>query len=356
MMYRISLRALLLLFIALFPPQICSEDSSKEPIQEKTFLVYRRYYFIARLDRTIQTLAHLYQGVDAMQKLLLNKKINFDTIVPPEAYRLFKHRAIRESVKEMAHTRTLKPLFMVWDSFASYKSLHDELLVEDFSKEIFIITRNTIEALHQKTSYSEERSVTCEDRFDAISSMTDVLQGYMPKMHPVHRVRVEKMSDIKLAIHTDEVAFRFYCIQRLKEAFALLSDKVNMHEDHRKKFMKLKDDVEQYKHIDNKRCVHNLAVYVHVLLQALESDPPSYKSLSQNNFIELYHQVEQLPLEEILQSIDIIVKQLNLAVHHYQKSGLTLSKWIQQYWWVPTAICSTVAIKLFIFYHNNFRS
>ena len=33
---------------------------------------------------------------------------------------------------------------MVWDDFITYKSIDDQLLVEEFTKEIFIISRNIL--------------------------------------------------------------------------------------------------------------------------------------------------------------------------------------------------------------------
>lgn len=340
------------------------DSADRLPIKEQTFLVYRRYYFVARLDKTIQLLAKMYQEVSAMQDLLADKQITFDEIVPQETYRLFTHKQIRRSVKEIAHTRSLKPLFMVWDSFKSYKSLHDDLLVEDFSKEIFIITRNTIDSLHKHdTSYVRcaQSPLSLEAGLDALSDMTHLLESSLSGGSRCQTLRAGDIGDIHLAVHTDEVAFRFYCVRRLRNALDYLlslpeADRAADRLPARKALAHVWDDVSQYKHIDNERFVHGFAVYTLMLLHCQVSEQRMHKSLSQADLVAMQHQIEQLPLEEILQAIDLIVKQVHNAVDHYHKSGLTFGQWIKRYWWAPPLIFSTVAIKCFLLYYKNFRT
>lgn len=361
-----------------------NNDTDLLPIQEQTFLVYRRYYFVARLDKTIQLLAKMYHEVSVMQEMLTNKQIMFDEIVPEGAYQLFAHKQIRASVKEIAHTRSFKPLFMVWDSFKSYKSLHDDLLVEDFSKEIFIITRNTIDSLHKHNAfraYHMKNPNTLGERLDALTDMTYILENIVLIGRSEEILfRNNDVGSVHLAVRTDEVAFRFYCIHRFRKALDYLlslpesnlatnlvcaslqnrcmsfqdnkSQKISPH----KGLKHVWDDIVQYKHVENEEFVHHFAVYTLMLMYCNVPELHTFKSLSHADLIAMQHRIEQLPLEEILQAIDLIVKQVQTAVGHYHKSGLTLTQWIKQYWWAPTAICATVAIKFFMLYYKNFRT
>ena len=357
------------------------DDYDRLPIQEHTFLVYRRYYFVARLDKTIKLLAKMYQEVSAMQGMLAGKQVFFDEIVPQETYRLFTHKQIRRSVKEILHTRSLKPLFMVWDSFKSYKSLHDDLLVEDFSKEIFIITRNTIDSLHKHDNlhrYKDRQLLTLEERLDALAEMTHVLEDLISGT-PTEYVRSHDVGNIHLAVQTDEVAFRFYCIRRLRNALSYLlalpeSDQsahlVYASARHRFRFLQNKnykhlplrqslqhswDDVMQYKYIEDDHFMHDFAVYTLMLLYC-QAPERIFKSLTHADLIAMQHRIEQLPLEDILKAIDLVVKQVHNVVNHYQKSGLTLSGWLKKYWWAPSMIITTVVIKCFLLYYKNFRT
>ena len=336
-----------------------SPTSDQLPIEEHTFLVYRRFYFVARLDKTIKVLAKIYQEVSLMQGAPLGKKISFEDIVPQETYRLFTHKQIRRSVKEIVHTKSLKPLFMVWDSFASYKSLHDDLLVEDFSKEIFIITKNTIKTLHKYEEYDfvdRKSYASCEELLDAISDMTSVLQNvYDIKGNILNRV--ENISDIKLAVHTDEVAFRFYCIRRLRKATDYLLSQKNriQHEGVYKEFARLWDDITQYKYIDDGQYMHKAAARTLLLLQNNLLPKIVQRTFTQEDLMMMQHAIEQIPLEEILETIDLLAKQINSAMHHYQKSGLTFKQWLRKYWWAPTSICITAVIKCYLLYKNHVK-
>jgi hypothetical protein len=345
-------------------------------IQEQTFLIYRRYYFVARLDKTIKLLAKMYQEVNAMREIFAEKHITFEDIVPEETYRLFTHKQIRHSVKEISHTRSLKPLFMVWDSFKAYKFLHDDLLVEDFSKEIFIITRNTIDSLHKQLLHKNHIKIadySVEELFNKLSLMASSIESLLSGNDSVYMSRKNDMSDIHMAVHTDDVAFRYYCIRRLSKAFDLLrslpetsQDVQRMHiflkgrffEKYRKpsarqSYKKLWDDLIQYKYIDNEGFTHSFAAYILTMLYVKSSESEIHKRLSQADLIELHKRIEQLPLEEILQTIDLVVKQMQNVVNHYQKSGLTLGQWIKRYWWAPPVIITTIALKCFVVYYKN---
>lgn len=349
-------------------------------INEQTFLVYRRYYFVARLDKTIKLLAKMYHEVNAMQYMLADRSVNFSDIVPSSSKKIFAHKQVARSVDRMIQTRSLKPLFMVWDSFKSYKSLHDDLLVEDFSKEIFIITRNTINCLQARSQIMPLKhkcmNSACVDlnlnqRIEAISIMTEHLSSMFDGPSSAGISRVGDMDDLKLAIHTDEVAFRYYCLHRLSRAMEyLLSQPIEsdahvaraplFHWQKRSKKSKtlpqLWDDVKQYKYVDNDRFIHDFVSYVFILLSKQCDGETAQKRLSHADVIAIHQQVEQLPIEDILNAIDVIVSQVGSVVDHYQKSGLSFSQWIKQYWWAPPLLVSTVILKFIAFYYQKYHA
>ena len=184
-----------------YPIGAQSTETDSSTISEHTFLVYRRYYFVARLKKTINLLAHMYQEVSNMQALLAGRTIDIADILPDEQLYQFKHQLIRSSIKQMRQTRNLKPLFMVWDSFAAYKSLYDELFVEEFSKEIFIITRNTIARMVEHTRVpgpyisDEYMPSSIDERIKAISRMTDHIYG--------DTLKRDEISDLHVCITID---------------------------------------------------------------------------------------------------------------------------------------------------------
>ncbi|MEX0849744.1 MAG: hypothetical protein WD055_05935 [Candidatus Dependentiae bacterium] len=372
----------LVLCLCLYAESSFAKNEDTIPINEQTFLVYRRYYFVARLDKTIKLLAKMYNEVNAMQAMIAGRKINFDLILPTSSHGFFEHKQILRSIKRIVQTRSLKPLFMVWDSFTSYKSLQDDLLVEDFSKEIFIITRNTIDYVHEckgvkkaPLKYKDEqvcKKFNLQERIEVISMMTDQLECLLCDK-PIKEValRIEEMDDLKLRIHTDEVAFRLYCLHRLDSAiqYLLTSSEQDLSADqvraidppvfwwHKrgegKTLHQLWDDLNQYKYIDNELFVRDVSMYVFLLLKNQQEKQRAFKSLSHNDVLTIHSQIEQLPLEDILNAIDVIVEQMGTVVDHYQKSGLTLSQWVKKYWWVPPLVFSSILFKFVTFYYKN---
>lgn len=375
-----KMHAKLVLFINLVGLFSFMDSSMQNNISEETFLVYRRYYFIERLDKTIQLLAKMYHEVNAMQQMLAQKKIDIGKVLPQSTQALFEHKQIKRSIDRIIQTRSLKPLFMVWDSFKSYKSLSDDLLVEDFSKEIFIITRNTVDYLYANEPTHKQKILlpsinkpyVLSERIDAIDTMTDYILDYMKKISLVkadHQGKTQDVDDIHLSIHTDEVAFRFYCLHRLEKAMACALNLPTREQDDLKKLdlfrsLRFKDrkslaqiwqDVKQYKYIENEEYIKDFVIYVYLILQNEQSHRLRNHQLSHSNVLAIHQQVQNLPIEEILNAIDTIVTQIGAVVDNYQQSGLTLGQWIKKYWWAPPIVLSTVIIKCVLFYYKKYH-
>ncbi len=377
------INAWLIVYTLLGPCFAHAQQKNDVSINEQTFLVYRRYYFVARLDKTIRILAKMYQEVNAMQDMLAGKAIDFNDILPPSIRTVFEHKQVRRSVDRIVQTRSLKPLFMVWDSFKSYKSLHDDLLVEDFSKEIFIITRNTINCLHDCNRIAHPKHIcthnACDDldvrqRIEAIALMTEHLADNCDGIVEKAECRISEMGDLKMVIHTDEVAFRFYCLHRLERAMHyLLSLPAQSQElikdmrllrlplfcwqkrGNRKTLSQLWDDVTQYKYVDNEAFIRDFTTFVLLLLNSKQEEV-SNRTLSHADVIAIHQQVEQLPIEEILNAIDVIVSQVGGVIDHYQKSGLTFGQWVKQYWWAPPLAISSIIFKFVSFYYKKYHA
>jgi hypothetical protein len=112
--------------------------------------------------------------------------------------------------------------------------------------------------------------------------------------------------------------------------------------------------MQQYKYIEHDEYMRCFAMYVLMVLEYQVFKKHQFKSVTTADLIALHHRIEQLPIEDLLQMIDVLVKQVNSAADHYHQSGLPLTQWFKRYWWAPTAIVSTVVIKCFIIYYKHF--
>lgn len=377
------LRCLIALLIILHAPVSASEDESALAISDQTFLVYRRYYFIARLDKTIKLLAKFSQDAKALPVPLRNRYM-IDDLMHTLEMQQFNHALVKDSVTSMYQARSLKPLFMVWDAFKSYKSLKDDLFVEDFSKEIFIITRTIAQHLHDEDSIKSmptDLNVVC--RCDAISRLTEYIEHYMQGVEmrlPLQLAeRKNDVSDLALNIHTDEVAFRYYALRRLHDAVQFMTSispetqkalheaanaAANRNESHKavrqRTFAQLWDDCQQYKFIDDGAFLHAFAVRLSLMLHAHQQNAApelstATRKLNYAQLMQIYQQINKMPIEEILNGIDFLITNASAISNDYQKSGLSFTQWVKEYWWAPPVMIATVMFQCVKFYYKKYH-
>lgn len=370
------------LLVALYIPLHAEESEPDIAISNQTFLVYRRYYFIARLDRTIKLLDKFSQDKKLLPSPLRTRQV-IDELMYTLQMQQFNHALVKDSVTSMHQVRSLKPLFMVWDAFKSYKSLKDDLFIEDFSKEIFIITRTIAQHLHDDEIKSMPMDLNVVCRCDAISRLTEYIEQYIQgaDIHLLPPERKNDISDLALNIHTDEVAFRYYALRRLYEAAQYMlhmspesqkalheavSSVANRHEVHKalrqRTFAQLWDDCQQYKFIDDSTFLHAFAVRLSLMLHVhhhqdtfADTSTPTRK-LNYAQLMQIYQQINKMPIEDILCGIDFLVTNALTVANNYQNSELSLTEWIKEYWWAPPVMIATVIFQCVKFYYKKYHS
>lgn len=355
-------------------------------IDKETFLVYRRYYFIARLDNTIELLQKLYSKSDQRRIMLLGHQVDSEEILPRNECEKFKHKTIRHSIACIRETDCIKPLFKVWDSFKAYKLLKDDLFIEDFSKEIFLITRNTIDHL-QRCQIIDRLKHSCMDcpinaySLGKLLQDIDVMMSYLSDCYYSPEEMVDRfdnlaaLKDLRFLVNTDDVAFRFYCLKRVKKIMDFLGtlppgellishkeDEVLQFKPYKNRgLIQLWEDLVQYKYIDDEQSMRYFLRSLYIIL---------YRQTKKHNFFndevleteEVYmieNHMEDMPIEELLDAIDSIMNNITHIHQHYQHSGLSFIRWVQVYWWIPAALVSSICFKLIKYYYlhtsNLFR-
>lgn len=183
-------------------------------INEHTHLTFRRYYFVARLEKTIRLLSKMSENGGVFNACTR-------TVSPSNSLTLldenrFKHKVIRQSVERIFQTKSLKPLFMVWDEFSSYKGLDDDLFVEEFSKEIFVVTKALCDDCAKVKKYNDPDTGDTAWYLNQIDTMVDT------QLHAMGNDATRFASDLKITTDTDEILCRFYYINRLDHVGKLL--------------------------------------------------------------------------------------------------------------------------------------
>lgn len=346
-------------------------------INRGTYLTFRRYYFISRLEKTMNVLFkvqsthhHPFRG---------SRSDIFDIS-------LFHDKRIIRSLKRIEELRNLKPLFMIWEDFIAYKSLEDDVFIEDFSKEIFVVTRKVLSSLNEYENVTHislhEIPYTTpnktEQLLDAIDQMTLVLQQVVPPQPIQLRNQLSHHSppplDLKSEVSTDEIALRFYYIQRLQKAMELLgnasSQKPYYTIDYQAfskspgvamllramqesgssgAMMHQWDDMKEYKFIDNIKFVKEFVTVVLIALRHVYTNPGG-------SLLSEAH-IEKMSIDQILHAIDIITDQVSSSSQAYKPSeNSTFQEWMQQYWWAIPLTVGTIAVRLAYYYYQSMHN
>lgn len=200
-------------------------NSRNVPIVLHTVYTYKRLYFVERLRKTMDLL-------DRIQNITVKKGDFFESL--EQSYRtycaptFFRSQRIKDSMDEIIKTRTLKPLFIVWSDFARYRSIEDEIFVEDFTKEVFIISRNAIDAFLEDKESQRMTHIhsSLNEYIYAIEQITECLGSVLQLQQRVdHMFLVQRdLEDIRPGVDTGKIMHRFYHVGRLKASIAKIKE------------------------------------------------------------------------------------------------------------------------------------
>ncbi len=338
--------------------------------------VYRRYYFVKRLHNTML----LFLDIEDRIKKNGYKNKQLDELFDFTEYNTFNDMRVQRSIDVMKQKRSLKPLFMIWDDFTGYKSIKDQIFVEEFTKEVFIISRNMLITLAAHDEFvvvpPVRMNASCEQLLNDIDTITEMLYAFHHQGTITRSYTNDRVVDLHTFAHIDDVMMRYYVIKRLKDACTqlglheyhvpILKQKYPMNWHHPRivscihvteqsasfePLIELWDDVLQYKFVQDDLFMHEFAqlvliTYTDLLTYYNEQQPAPHKD-ALSAALELYQLIDKLPLNEILDVIDIITHDLPPLLEKYEfDSDLTWQMWLRKYWWAPPLIVATIAIHI----------
>jgi hypothetical protein len=374
-----------LYFFALFCNSICAIE-----ISSFTELIYKRYYFIARLEKIID----FYQLFATDPHCNINLFFADNDAIQTTIY-LFKHEAIKHSLDEMCSRHSFAPLVALWHDFIAYKFLDDEIFLEDFTKLILILSKKIFfhiipreqlatELPHNHVIFSAENDLSTDiKRIDYTDALIRHLQE---KENPCNVIKSTNLSidHIKHG-YTQSVSKRFYYIQRLKHPIATLLEcnrlffhcfqhsdavcgidtKSSFSHEYIKECIKtiettkaldsllyLWNDFEHYKLVEDEQFVHEFLKIIFIIQKNIVFYTAKNKiNFSLDYFIMIYENIDSLPLEELLNAIDLLTHELPAISQKFElDSDMTWRQWFRKYWWAPPLVAGTIVLKFLIIY------
>lgn len=352
--------------------------------------VYRRYYFVKRLHNT------MLMFLDVEERIKKNgyRPVQLDGLFDFNEDITFKDLRIQRSVDVMQQKRSLKPLFMIWEDFTGYKSIKDQVFVEEFTKEVFIISRNMLITLAAYDEFVVLPPVRINptpeqllDDIDQIRRMIYSAKDYEGVSLGAQNERTQDAREVDLHTfaHIDDVMMRYYVIKRLKIACSQLNDHVyrqtlsvkseNSCSWHHPLIISCKNvmkqsqsldplidlwhEVLQYKYVQDDLFMHEFAQLLLCTYADLAACYHQEKGLSHKDALttalELYQLIDKLPLSEILDVIDIITHDLPPLLAKYEfDSDIPWQAWLRKYWWAPPLIVATIVVHVLMTWETKY--
>lgn len=293
-------------------------------------MVFRRYYFIARLEKTITLLREIMST--ASQESITR-------IVNCSEMPHFSHKLIATARYRMQQSRSLQPIFVVWDDFSSYKALEaelvigkDDLFVKEFTQQLFFITKNILATTKPSTyknmfyTYEEIMRGSPEYIIDSIDYVVELIESDDQQVKRAN-------SDIRMHATTDEINTRFYHIQRLMIGFELAEqcEKAQSSEYRaQKELSQLRREwsqVKQYRRLNDSNYIHGFCILLFTILK---------RHVTPEHHPQAFALIESIDVEEVLHGIDLITDELSTLMNNYEKDKKqSLREWLLLNWSKP---------------------
>jgi len=349
------------------PPQ-----EKKIIISQFVDLIHKRLYFIARLEKTMGIL----QGIEKNKKKL-------SCLIDSHDSTLFHHQHIKEHIAKIQNQKTLAPLLSAWNDFTAYKEISDCPLAEELIKLIFIVTKNIIinsRSCSPKVQETFRNYYHCasECTLNLLDDLTDYCTPNKP-CPPLEQMIINRndLSDIHYDINTEPIITRYYHTQRLTKSIAQLSsikfttifNKISFTtaSDHvqldsikfyNKRIIKCINELNQqqtyyplqlcwhefshYRSIKNEKYLKEFLILIFILYKQffVHASAPTPTNISIQEVIQIYQQINQLPIEELMQAIDTFTDELAniMKKNNLSSQAERLKHNAKKYWWVAPAL------------------
>ncbi len=270
----------------------------------------------------------------------------------------------------------LKPFSMAWEDFKSYRDICNKKLVDDFITEIVVISQNIL------NQSSGQRYLEKIQLFSTKYNTIKLLKKSL------FREKKTIMSDFKSCIEINKVISRFYLMKRLDLAIAklhTLNFKSILYFDAPitkteidfllqelsinnktlsntilsiyttqsfKPLIDTYDALTHYKLIEDDSINNELARFITYLFQSMiiNHSTITCKNSFLNKKIHInLAQLQEMPLEDVLNLLDILVDQLPDFLEKTElNSNLEWKEWLKKYWLIAPISTVVLGLKIYL--------
>ena len=265
---------------------------------------------------------------------------------------------------------------MVWEDFVAYKDVCDQQLIDDFTKEIFVLS--------QTISHTTLTHHSAEVLQTFLSTKNSICLQSLSRKQP------DLINDFKPSIGINNVISRFYVIKRLEPILAKVhslyennllhlgcastttgSDPclhyLNITKEpikgmiHRiyqtqsfKPVFSLWNGISRYKYIQDEELCNEFARFITHLIHSTATHLAETRCkeifIEGKGFLAL-DQLHDMPLEDILNLLDLLVEELPIFLKENEiGSGMYWKDWVKKYWLIAPIKAAIFGISVYMMY------
>ena len=346
-MQKSTLLLFLITFSAIFG-QVVTQKEKPIVVCKLCEMVHERSYFLKRLKKII----NLFEHLDKSPKI----NTNFSDFSPE----LFSHPRIKSLIVSLENSTDLKAFFNLWNELYDYKYINDELLIKEFTRFTLLITKKLCPECYTKAGNSLDIMFTLPK---VSYTETVTIRGYYAKRlkKPIEflsHIRCNKDSLFESVNRDHECSCVFESHIRFKhgdinQCIELMSSTNSL-----SPLLQLAKDFSKYRLIQDEKFNREFLLLIFGVYKNLITYNAQHKKLPINKstltlIAHIYENVDSLPLEQILDAIDLLSEELPHLLEKYDiKEDTNWKEWLKKNWWVPPLALSSLGIKIFLIFKN----
>jgi len=299
---------------------------------------HRRSYFILRLEKIVN-----FVQKNAKKKLdyCFNRKQFSDPVV-------------LSCIEKIEKTSSLRPFFRLWTEVKRYKYTENASFAQDFTKLLFVIQH----ALYsQYTRHKEQIPLDIDFTLKGISytEATTIRNYYSHRLRHIFlllkKIPCSKESFFEADQPECDCTFITHHTFTQKE----IKKCIESMEKHQTvtPLIELSKEFSCCTLIQNDEFLREFVALTFIVLRNIflnnmhTSATPIQKTYA-SHLVYIYQNLDQLPLEEILEAIDLLHKELPPLLEKYEfNSNMKWKPWLKKYWWFPSTLFTVMAIRIY---------
>ncbi|HLE76639.1 MAG TPA: hypothetical protein VI521_02570 [Candidatus Babeliales bacterium] len=304
---------------------------------------HQRSYFILRLEQIIHSIQRHHIAPFPFQ--FNHEKFNNATIL--------------RCIQKIETTQSLQPFYTMWKDVKRYKYLEDQSFALDITKLLFSIQHT----LYTQTKQNKEPISFDIDLYLKDSNYTEATT--------IRQYHVERLSDIFSLLKTIKCSQKSLFEEEHKDCdctFITHHDFSNKsirdciaHIETQKSLDPLFELYEEFTHfklIQDELFLREFTsltfiVARNIFINNLKTPPTPLQKRRKSHIAHIYENLDKIPIEEILEAIDLLNKELPEILEKFEfNSDLSWKAWLKKYWWLPPTVGVIMALRIrWIFAH-----